>query len=401
VEDILDVWFDSGTSHAAVLEDRPDLEWPSDMYLEGSDQHRGWFQSSLIEAVATRDKPPFRTVLTHGFVVDGEGKKMSKSLGNVISPQEVIDKYGADILRLWVAAEDYTEDIRISEVILRSLVDAYRKIRNTIRFLLSNLYDFDPVKDGLAYSEMLEMDRWILQRFQGVVSRVKSAYDTFQFHKVHHTLHAFCTVDLSSIYLDVAKERLYICGPLSRERRSAQTAIYHLAHSLIRLLAPIIPFTAEEAWEHLPEGGDDPESVHLAFFPEPYGEILDAARFQDWEDLLEVRREVTRALETARQEEIIRHPFDARVTLYFPSDKLEFLKTFDPWVLREFFIVSQVSLVHQGEGRVKGETVSFLSVDVDPAEGGKCERCWVYSPTVGGSPDHPTLCRRCVGVLQG
>ena len=312
----------------------------------------------------------------------------------------MIDKYGADILRLWVAAEDYTEDIRSSEVILRSLVDAYRKIRNTIRFLLSNLYDFDLAEDGLEYSEMLEMDRWILQRFQSVISRVKNAYDTFQFHKVHHTLHAFCTVDLSSIYLDVAKERLYIHGTLSRERRSAQTAIYHLAHSLIRLLAPIIPFTAEEAWEHIPKEVDAPESVHLAFFPGPFDAIMEAGRFQAWEALLEVRREVTRALETARQEEIIRHPFDARITMHYPAGKLEFLKTFDPWVLREFFIVSQVNLVHQGEGRVKGEALPFLSVDVEPADGEKCERCWVYSTTVGESADHPTLCRRCVGVLQ-
>ena len=400
VEDILDVWFDSGTSHAAVLEDREDLEWPADMYLEGSDQHRGWFQSSLIESVATRDRAPFKTVLTHGFVVDGEGKKMSKSMGNVISPQDVINKYGADILRLWVAAEDYTEDVRISETILRGLVDAYRKIRNTVRFLLGNLHDFDPTRDLMDYEEMLEMDRWILQRFQGIVARVRKAYDSFQFHKVHHILHAFCTVDLSSVYLDVAKERLYIYGKDSRERRSAQTALYHLLHSLVRLLAPILSFTMEEAWQHMAKSPQDPESVHLALFPQPTEGILARDRFQAWESLMEVRKEVTRALEMARKDGLIGHPFDAKVILHFPQGQLEFLETFSPEVLREFFIVSAVELDHQGEGPVKGEEFPALSITVEPAPGEKCERCWVFSTTVGQDPQHPTLCQRCLEVLN-
>ncbi len=400
VEDILDVWFDSGTSHAAVLEDREELEWPADMYLEGSDQHRGWFQSSLIEAVATRDRAPFKTVLTHGFVVDGEGKKMSKSMGNVIAPQDVINKYGADILRLWVAAEDYTEDVRISETILRGLVDAYRKIRNTVRFLLGNLHDFDPNKNLLDYEDMLEMDRWILQRFQGIVARVRKAYDSFQFHKVHHILHAFCTVDLSSVYLDIAKERLYIHGKDSRERRSAQTALYHLLHSLVRLLAPILSFTMEEAWDHIPKTPDDPESVHLALFPEPQEGIMPQDRFQAWEALMEVRKEVTRALEKARKEGLIGHPFDAKVILHFPQGKLDFLETFSPEVLREFFIVSAVELDHEGQGSVKGEEFPALSITVEPAPGAKCERCWVFSTTVGQDPSHPNLCKRCLEVLN-
>ncbi len=401
VEDILDVWFDSGSSHAAVLEEREELDWPSHMYLEGSDQHRGWFQSSLIEAVATRDRAPFQTVLTHGFVVDGEGKKMSKSLGNVIAPQDVIDKYGADILRLWVAAEDYTEDIRISNTILKGLVDAYRKIRNTIRFLLGNLYDFHPPRDALGYEDMIEMDLWILQRFQGVIQRVRKAYDSFQFHKVHHALHAFCTVDLSSVYLDVVKERLYIYGQNSRERRSAQTAIYQLAHALLRLLAPILAFTAEEAWSHLPKVEDEAPSIHLTSFPLPQEGIMEEGRFEAWEGLLEVRREVTRALESARKAGDIGHPFDAKVILHFPSGKLGFLKTFDPWVLREFFIVSQVELTHEGQGRMAGEDLPFLSISVDLAPGEKCQRCWVYSPTVGKDPQHPFICERCVEVLKG
>ena len=401
VEDILDVWFDSGCSHAAVLEEREELDWPSHMYLEGSDQHRGWFQSSLIEAVATRDKPPFQTVLTHGFVVDGEGKKMSKSLGNVVAPQDVIDKYGADVLRLWVAAGDYTEDVRISNTILKGLVDAYRKIRNTIRFLLGNLYDFSVVHDALDYGEMMEMDLWILQRFQGVIQRVVKAYDSFQFHKAYHTIHTFCTVDLSSIYLDVLKERLYIYGQDSKERRSAQTAIYHLAHGLIRLLAPILAFTAEEAWDHLPKREGEPPSVHLSSFPVPREDIMEEERFRAWEGLLEVRREVTRALEAARKRGDIGHPFDAKVILHFPEGKLDFLKTFDPEVLREFFIVSQVELTHEGKGEMVGEDLPFLSVSVERAPGKKCQRCWIYSTTVGEDPRHPLICRRCVEVLEG
>ncbi len=400
VEDILDVWFDSGSSHAAVLEERKELDWPSQMYLEGSDQHRGWFQSSLIEAVATRDRAPFQTVLTHGFVVDGEGKKMSKSSGNVIAPQDVIDKYGADILRLWVAAEDYTEDIRISNTILKGLVDAYRKTRNTVRFLLGNLYDFHSARDALEYGEMMEMDIWILQRFQGVVQRIRRAYDSFQFHKVHHTLHAFCTVDLSSVYLDVVKERLYIYEQDSRERHSAQTAMYHLAHALIRLLAPILAFTAEEAWDHLPKGEGEAPSIHLTSFPLPQEGIMEEERFRAWEGLLEVRREVTRALEAARKGGDIGHPFDAKVTLHFPYGKLDFLKTFDHGVLREFFIVSQVELTHEGKGKITGEDLPFLSISVDPAPGEKCRRCWVYSTTVGEDPRHPLICRRCVEVLR-
>jgi len=400
VEDILDVWFDSGSSHAAVLEERDELNWPAQMYLEGSDQHRGWFQSSLIESVGTREKAPFESVLTHGFVVDGQGRKMSKSLGNVISPQEVLDKYGADILRLWVAAEDYTEDVRLSPEILEGLVDAYRKIRNTIRFLLANLFDFNPENDLINYTDMMDMDRWILQRFQHIVKRVKNAYDSFEFHKVYHFLHAFCTVDLSAVYLDIVKERLYIQKSSSIERRSAQSAIYKVAHQIIRLLAPILAFTSEEAWSHLPKTKNDPESVHLALFPEPE-EVLSKDEFEKWEGLLQVRKEVTKALEIARREGVIGHPFDAEITLYYPEDKLKFLDSFDPWTLREYFIVSEVRLSHDKEGKIKSEEIPYLSFTVEKAKGKKCERCWLYSPTVGENPSHPTICERCVKVLEG
>ncbi|HPX10717.1 MAG TPA: class I tRNA ligase family protein, partial [Syntrophales bacterium] len=252
---ILDVWFDSGVSHAAVLENQsrwPDLRSPSDMYLEGSDQHRGWFHSSLLESAGTRGRAPYREVLTHGFVVDGEGKKMSKSTGNVVDPQEMVDRFGAEILRLWVAAEDYTVDIRISDEIVKRLIDAYRRIRNTSRFILGNLYDFDPDADRVPYGEMEEMDRAALNRLQGVIRRVRKAYGDYQFHMVYYTLYNYCTVDLSALYLDALKDRLYTSRPASRERKSAQTALHTILDTLVRLIAPILTFTAEEVWSAMP-----------------------------------------------------------------------------------------------------------------------------------------------------
>lgn len=400
-DDILDVWFDSGVSHAVVLEKREDLGWPSDLYLEGSDQHRGWFQSSLIASVATRDRAPYRSVLTHGFVVDGQGRKMSKSLGNVISPQEVIEAYGADILRLWVAAEDYTEDVRLSKEILNRLVDSYRKIRNTIRFMLANLYDFDPENDSLNFDRMLEMDRWIVSRFSKIAKRVLEAYDNYLFYRVFHLIHNFCNVDLSSIYLDIAKERLYIHGKESLYRRSAQTAIYIIVRNMLKLLAPILSFTMEEAWQYLPKKKGDMESIHLEYFPRD-GEIpVDEVLEERWNKLLDIRREVNRALEIARNNGLIKHSYDARVIIYVEDDNIEeFIRSFDSWVLREFLIVSQVDVV-RGEGGIKSEEIKGLSVEVTPALGKKCVRCWVFSETVGSDADHPEICERCVRVLKG
>ena len=398
--DILDVWFDSGVSHAAVLEEREGLRWPADMYLEGSDQHRGWFQSSLIESVATRDKAPYRIVLTHGFVVDGQGRKMSKSLGNVISPQDVIKRYGAEILRLWVAAEDYTEDVRLSDEILKRLVEAYRKIRNTIRFMLGNLYDFNPQEDALSFEDLLEMDKWILSKFAGLAKRIRDAYDSFLYHRVYHLSLQFANVHLSALYLDVVKERLYIHGANSKERRSAQTAIYHMVKGLIKYLAPILSFTMEDAWQHLPKTPGDKESVHLELFPKEDELFRDEEVEKRWDRLLDVRKEITRALEMARNNGVIGHSFDAKVVLYADDALYDFLSSFDPWVLREFFIVSQVELKKGGEGEVKAEEIPGLSVTVEKAPGEKCPRCWVYSEEIGSDEKYKEVCPRCAGVLR-
>ena len=273
--DILDVWFDSGVSHAAVLEARDSLKWPADLYLEGSDQHRGWFHSSLLTAVGTRKAAPYESVLTHGFVVDANGKKMSKSLGNVIAPIKVIKQYGAEILRLWVSASDYRDDVRISDKILKQLTDAYRRIRNTSRFLLGNLSDFDPVKDALAYDQMLPIDRYALHSLQGLIKRARNAYETYEFHTIYHALFNYCTLDLSAFYLDILKDRLYTSPPDDVARRSAQTAMYRIAESLARLMAPILVFTAEEIWKYLPKTPQMPESIHLAQLPDVDEAVID------------------------------------------------------------------------------------------------------------------------------
>src|SRR5881409_833729 len=309
--DILDVWFDSGCSHAAVLETRPELRWPAELYLEGSDQHRGWFHSSLLEAVATRGAPPYKSVLTCGFVVDGEGRKMSKSVGNTVAPEDLIPKYGAEVLRLWVAAEDYTEDIRVSTEILDRLADAYRRMRNTFRFLLGNLGDFDPARDRQPYARLDEVDRWVLDRLARLVDRVRRAYEEYQFHIVVHSVHNFCAVDLSAQYLDVIKDRLYTSAPDDPRRRAAQTAGYDIFQALARLMAPILTFTAEEAWRYAP--GPRSESVHLERFPEVPLEWVDDTLKRDWDRLLEVRREVAKALETARAQKLIGSGLEARV----------------------------------------------------------------------------------------
>ena len=260
--DILDVWFDSGVSHVAVLEERSYLRWPADLYLEGSDQHRGWFHSAILTAVGTRNKAPYKAVLTHGYVVDADGKKMSKSLGNIVAPIEVIEKYGAEILRLWVSASDYRDDIRISDKFLKQLSDAYRRIRNTCRFLLGNLSDFDPAKDAVPYKSMLEIDKFALHRLQKIIERTRRAYDAYEFHTIYHTIYNYCTLDLGAFYLDVLKDRLYTSPPKSQVRRSAQTVLAVMADVLVRLMAPILSFTAEELWKFMPQNNEDEESAN-------------------------------------------------------------------------------------------------------------------------------------------
>ncbi len=382
-KDILDVWFDSGVSFAAVLERRKYLGFPSDMYLEGSDQHRGWFHSSLICSVATRGEPPYREILTHGFVVDGKGRKMSKSLGNVILPEEIINKYGAEILRLWVSAEDYRDDVRISEEILKRNVEVYRRVRNTIRFLLGNLYDFEPERDRVPYEKLFEIDRWILARLELLKRRVKKAYREYRFHIVYHSIHNFCVVDLSSLYLDILKDRLYIYPPKSLERRSSQSAIYEILRTLLPLICPIFSFTAEEAWEHMP--GEKSESIFLEHFPEDNDNYMDEELLKRWDRLLEVREMVTKALEEARVKKTIGHSLDAEVFLQLPPEDYELFKGWGEENLSYYFIVSKVHIE-------KGDEVS---VRVDKVKGEKCLRCWRY-----GDVDENGLCKRCFSILK-
>lgn len=398
--DILDVWFDSGASYAAVLEGRPYLDAPADLYLEGSDQHRGWFHSSLLEAVGTRDMAPYKGVLTHGFVVDGQGYKMSKSLGNVIAPEEIIRQYGAEVLRLWVSAEDYRDDIRISPDILKRLSEAYRRIRNTCRFLLGNLSDFDPSRDAVPYAEMDELDRFALYQLQDLNRKIRSAYERFEFHRVYHAIHNYCVVDLSAFYLDILKDRLYITGARSQARRSAQTALYEILTALLKLMAPILSFTADEAWSYLPHRPS--ETVHLEQFPEMKPEVLDEALNQRWQTILSLRTDVARALEGARQAKTIGHPLDARVKLALPASLQEAFAGQEE-LLRSVFIVSQVSFVPAAElaNPVAGVEIEGLQVQVEPSPGEKCERCWVRAESVGQFPDHPAICHRCHAVVAG
>lgn len=389
--DILDVWFDSGVSYAAVLEKRMDLEFPASLYLEGSDQHRGWFHSSLLTSVGTRGCAPYRSVLTHGFVVDGEGKKMSKSAGNVIAPEEVIHQLGADVLRLWVAAEDYKEDIKISQEILKRLADSYFRIRNTYRFLLGNLYDFHPEKDRIPYHELFEIDRWVLHQLQKLISRVREAYDRFEFHVVYHRVQNFCAVEMSALYFDILKDRLYTFPPNSQGRRSAQTVLFEVLKVLTSLLAPILPFTTEEVWQYIPGRREEEESVHFTSFPEVKREYLDEALEGRWEQIWEIRSIVTKTLEEARKDKTIGLSLDAQVHLYLPEKVFAFLKPYER-DLKSIFIVSSVTLHLQKDGKE-------VRAEVYRAEGKKCERCWNYDVSVGEHPEYQTICKRCVEVV--
>ncbi|MDL2269187.1 isoleucine--tRNA ligase [Desulfosarcina sp. OttesenSCG-928-A07] len=400
-DDILDVWFDSGVSHAAVLEDRDYLRWPADLYLEGSDQHRGWFHSALLTAVETRGKAPYKSVLTHGFVVDADGKKMSKSIGNVVAPGEVIGKYGAEILRMWVSASDYRDDVRISDNILKQLSDAYRRIRNTSRFILGNLSDFDPQKDALPVDQLQDIDRFALHTLQGVIDRALKAYDSYEFHVIYHRLYNYCTVDLSAFYLDILKDRLYTSPPTSPERRSAQTAMVRILDTMARIMAPIMPFTAEEIWRHMPDFKDKPESIHLARFPESDSGLMDADLAKTWETLISVRSEVTRALEQARAEKVIGHSLDAAVTVGLSDALYPVMSSFSKDDLRAILIVSHVEIA-QGplDGAYTAQETDGVWVKVTPAGGEKCQRCWMYDKTVGTVSDHPTICARCGNALS-
>ena len=395
--DILDVWFDSGSSSVAVLEHYEGLRWPADVYLEGGDQYRGWFNSSLMVGLAAHDAAPYRTVVTHGWVVDLELQKMSKSLGNGISPVEVIKESGADILRLWVASSDYQEDVRCSEEILRRAVDTYRKMRNTARFALGNLHGFDPARDALPAAELQEIDRWALAELDAVVARAVEGYRAYSFHTAYQALYHFCTVTLSARYFDIIKDRLYTAAPRSHARRSAQTALYHIADALARLLAPILVFTADEIWENLPGAsgieGDAarPVSVHIAEFPTPR-ETQDDELLSRWAQLFELREMVLPKLEEARAAKLIGSSLEARVILTAgesPESRALLERYKDE--LRYLFIVSEVVL--------EEPATDALPVRVERAHGEKCERCWTYSVRVGESERYPTACERCVEAL--
>jgi isoleucyl-tRNA synthetase len=391
--DILDVWFDSGSSHLAVLTPKNDLEWPSDMYMEGGDQYRGWFQSSLLVGVALKGSAPYRECATHGWTLDADGRAMSKSAGS-LGPEKIVKQYGADLLRLWVASVDFMEDVRMSDVILARLSEAYRKLRNTFKYMLGNLADFNPERDGVAGGELATLDAWILLRAEELTRRCTEWYGEYAFHKVYRAIYDFAITDLSAVYFDVSKDRLYTAGPSSRARRSAQTALQRLNLALTRMLAPMLSFTCEEVWKHT-RFGADVESVHMAYFPKPKelsAGISDAqrGRVADWERLMPVRDQVLKALDCAREDKVIGSSLEAAVSLEAGDDLYPLLEQFGA-ELPEWFIVSQVKVE-------RGATMG-LEIKVERARGDKCERCWKYKTDVGANQDFPTVCASCAGVL--
>jgi len=396
-EDILDVWFDSGVSSFAVLGGRAQLSFPADLYLEGSDQHRGWFQTSLIPAVALKDVPPYRTVLTHGFVVDGEGKKMSKSLGNVISPQDIIKKYGAEILRLWVASENYQEDIRLSDEILTRLIDAYRKIRNTMRFILGNINDFSPAQ-RVPHKDLPEIDRWVLSKLNNMVSDVNRHYDEYDFHKVFHLVYNFCVVELSSFYFDMLKDRLYTFNKKSSERLAAQTVIEEIFLKLVPLVAPVLSFTAEEAYrEYRSRPGTEalPESVFLLGMPSFDAALADKETEEKFARIIGMRELVLKLLEEERKKNVIGNSLEAKVTLYSTDAKQKKFINENIKNLLQVFLVSQVVISDVPVGGTK-DAAGSLEVKVEHAAGAKCARCWMWSEDTGADGEHPEICLKCV-----
>jgi isoleucyl-tRNA synthetase len=403
-EHIVDVWFESGASHSAVLDRQPRLPWPSDIYLEGHDQYRGWFQSSLLVAVNDRDQAPFREVVTHGFTLDREGRKMSKRHGNVISPIEVADKRGAEILRLWVSMVDFLEDMRLSDEILERNAETYRKIRNTFRYLLGNLRDFDAQADRVPYDDMEEIDRWALQQLEHMRKRWVQAYESHQYHLVYHGFHNFCSVTLSSFYLDILKDRLYTFPARHPARRSAQTALWRLVRDMARLIAPVLCFTAEDVWQALEEQAGrrawDRSSVHTTLFPEPLEAAEDVPLLQRWERLMRIREEVNKALEQARRDDRIGSSLQARVIIDTEdAGTLEFLRSFGG-DLRFLLITSAVAFGKVGDDGFRSSDLPGLAIGVESAAGRKCARCWNYTEDVGQDDEWPEVCARCAGTVR-
>ena len=390
--DIMDVWFDSGSTHESVLAERG---LPSaDMYLEGSDQYRGWFQSSLLTSVATKGVAPYKEVLTHGYTVDEQGRKMSKSVGNVVSPQEIIKESGADVLRLWVLASDYQSDVSVSKGIIKQVTEVYRKIRNTARYILGNTYDF-PVNMPVAYDDLMEIDKWALTRLNKLIKECTEAYNSYQFHNAYQAVNQFCVVDMSTFYLDIIKDRLYTYKADSVERRAAQTVMYEILDSLVKILAPMTCFTAEEIWKSMPhKENENVESVMLTEYPKYKKEYENPEIEARWEKIISLKNEVSKKLEIARMDKIIGHSLNAKVTLYVAEDRYEELLK-DADLLTTVFIVSKVQI----ENNLR-EKDGEIGIKIEAAEGEKCERCWMYSETVGKNHNHPTLCKRCIDNLE-
>lgn len=398
VKDILDVWFDSGATHSYVLENREDLEWPADLYLEGSDQHRGWFHHALLESTATRGRAPFNAILTHGFVVDEKGYKMSKSVGNVISPKQIIQKYGADIIRLWVMASDYSEDLRVGEAILKHQTDAYRRFRNTLRFILGNLNQFDKAKEYVDYDSLPELEKWVCHRLHEIDAQIREDVNNFKFHHIYTIVHNFCAVDLSALYFDIRKDCLYCDHPESLKRRAARTTLDLIFNYLIRWLAPMLCFTAEEAWQ-LYRSDNDEQSVHLLTFLTPDSRWLNEDLGQKWQKIRDLRRVITGAIEVDRAEQKIGSSLQAHPKVYLSHDWIEALDGVD---LAEISIVSALTLIEKDipEDAFQLSDVENVGVIIVPAQGDKCERCWVISPEVGDGPKWKDLCHRCVDAVE-
>lgn len=401
---IMDVWFDSGVSHRAVLETRGDLlHRPADLYLEGSDQHRGWFQTSLLTSIGSTHDAPFKNILTHGFVNDGEGKKMSKSVGNTVVPADVIKVYGADILRLWCASVDYREDVKISDNILKQMAEAYRRVRNTARYILGNSNDFNPNTDRVPYEQLMEIDKWALHKLEVLKRKVTENYDKYEFYNLFQDIHYFAGVDMSAFYLDIIKDRLYTEGTNSIERRSAQTVMTEILVTLTKMIAPILSFTAEEIWETLPEVLKDKESVLLTDWYKENDEYLNPEIENKWVEIIKVRKEANKSLEKARQgkDRIIGNSLDAKVMLHSTDAEIQKFLVENREKLELALIVSEVEIVENiDETFTKGEEATDLYIKVLHAEGEKCERCWKYSKELGKDPEHPTLCPRCTSVLK-
>ncbi|MBI4368293.1 MAG: class I tRNA ligase family protein, partial [Candidatus Omnitrophica bacterium] len=404
--DIIDVWFDSGVSHQAVLKKTKTLSYPADLYLEGSDQHRGWFQSALTTGIALDGHPPFKGVLTHGFVVDGEGKKMSKSAGNVVAPQDVMKEFGADILRLWVSSCDYQYDVRLSKEILKQLAETYRKIRNTFRYLLGNLYDFDSAENGLPFDELSRLDQWAVQEVDHLANLAKQSYEEFRFHEIYRDIYDFCVVEMSSYYFDALKDTLYTAGKDSPPRRSAQTALFHILSQLAKMLAPVLPFTMDEVWATYPIEKGSP-SVHANYWDVPEHTVK-APFWNDWNEIRRIRDAVMPALERKRAAGMIGSSLDAKIYLKVSADFPPELSRIlcENWnELRRVFIVSQVESFDgtrpgsEEIGLIFREVQVRLTVAVEKADGAKCERCWNYSTQVGEFQDHPAICERCVAAI--